>query len=152
VRTHDLDLRSEFFFTGIFLFILRSLKVNFVKVQLQVGAAAGVALAETERRRNARWKLASTTRAPAWLALLVQACGNQEVEAHTRLIGRRRAGKLWKLLCEAEGTAPVAPQSRRCTVTRELAALAQSPFQGAARGTRPRASSPWRHWRTSTRN
>ena len=56
-------------------------------------------------------------------------------------IGRRRAGKLWKLLCEAEGTAPVAPQSRRCTVTRELAALAQSPFQGAARGTRPRASS-----------
>jgi len=67
-------------------------------------------------------------------------------------IGRRRAGKLWKLLCEAEGTAPVAPQSRRCTVTRELAALAQSPFQGAARGTRPRASSPWRHWRTSTDN
>ena len=54
MRTHDLDLRSEFFFTGIFLFILRSLKVNFVKVQLQVGAAAGVALAETERRRNAR--------------------------------------------------------------------------------------------------
>jgi hypothetical protein len=38
-------------------------------------------------------KLASTTRAPAWLALLVPACGNQqEVEAH-RLIGSADAAQ-----------------------------------------------------------